>query len=177
MENEFLGATASSQLSIEAKSILKSVQTEDAKLSQSSNLTRSDFHYFRARFNYYRLSLMRLPGNEREVLEPVLGRFLDKITQNEVAAHTENPVLEKPRPFLEAVGSQALKVVPEKSAEPVLEPIPTQIEKSAPLRADLSKKLISQLKMIKMALQAEPTKEGQKTLSEGIDRMIDHLQE
>ncbi|TVQ77681.1 MAG: hypothetical protein EA369_08845 [Bradymonadales bacterium] len=68
-----------SQLGSEAQSMLRSIRTENAKLCQAKALAQSDVHYFRARHNYYRLSLRHLQNEERKLLEPVLVKFRENI--------------------------------------------------------------------------------------------------
>lgn len=150
-------------LGIEAKSILRSIQTEDLKLEQSPQLSRSDLHYFRARYNYYRLSLLRLPPEERSVLEPFMGRFYDRIMRTELNSGT---IPESPRPFLQSVAKPTVPDAGNVSQTPA-----PSFSNSLSKNADI----ISELRLIKLSLAADLSPEAKKILAESIDRVISKL--
>ncbi len=180
-------AFSSSLLGIESRSILKSIQTEYTKLSQSALLTRSDLHYFRARYNYYRLSLLRLPQEERVVLEPFLGRFIEQIIS---AEGRDGGAPEAPPPFLQSVtpAKQGNATVPGNVVEsvglsaPVNLASPRQdIRVSAQREISAStisgegealRQAVSELQLLKLSLQAELGSESKKILADSIDRII-----
>jgi hypothetical protein len=152
-------------LGMESRSILKSIQTEEAKLAQSTHPTRSDLHYFRARHNYYRLSLLRLPAEERDLLEPVLGRFFERIVTFEQLA--DGPIEKTPAPFLQTV-EKKIEVLKSPSVinSPVL---------SAPVPTVMLDEVISQLQLVRLALTGEYSIEAKKVLCDGLDRIISKL--
>lgn len=181
-KNTFDGSSVmvdESRLGMEARSIYKSIKTEEAKLIQYSNPTRSDLHYFRARFNYYRLSLLRLNAEEKALLEPVLSQFLDRIVRIEGGEETSAP------PFLEAVETQpeqeanaAAELVAEAAApasKPVPEPQVYQPKKKLQPGADLSVK--EQLKLIQMALRVEASEDGNTLISKSLQAVIDRIED
>lgn len=173
------------RLGPEARSILKSIQTEDAKMQGSSSLARSDLHYFRARFNYYRLSLLRLLPEEKSILEPVLAQFLHRIVGFEREMGSGEPNF---TPFLAPV-ERAAEKLPERANEKVYEkplerssdrvssqtidkalssnPIPSQSFNSR-LKTS-TEDLVSQLTLIKMALSSEIDSHGRRILADGIE--------
>lgn len=151
---------AQSDLGIEARSILKSIQTEHSKLKQSSSIAQSDLHYFRARFNYYRLSLTRLLPKERESLEPHLSSFYEEIAALESGQATGLEV-ERPTPFLEPV-------------EPKPEP-EVRVTEEVASPASVSKEAIDQLKLLRLALEAEPSKSGNQLIAHQLDTVIQRL--
>ncbi len=167
-------------LGIEARSILKSLETESSKLGQFQSLSRTDRHYFRARFNYYKLSILRLRSEEREFLEPRLQTFHEQIVQREFEIESQDL---RPTPFLEAVPSLSIaaSTLPPASA-PVPVPnhshtlvLPASNSSSAAMSNSLAQDLINELQMLKMALQAKPSEDGQKIIAAGVDRILEKL--
>jgi hypothetical protein len=156
-----------SVLGMESRSILKSIQTEEAKLVQSQHLTRSDLHYFKARHNYYRLSLLRLPSDERSLLEPSLGRFFEKISRFE---SREGASEEKAPPFIHSVDKRELL----KALEPMPEPLS---QKTKSLENSLGEEILSQLQLIRLALTGDVSSESKKVLCDGVDRIISRLKD
>lgn len=172
----------SAKLGMEARSILKSIQTEESKLQYSANLTRSDRHYFRARADYYRLSLKRLPTEERLILEPSLARFNEKIIRLEL----EDGVVEaKPIPFLAQVEKSTFEKTSDRPAEKVFEnSIPLSSSMSAPLAefktsgalsSQSLDEMISQLSLVQLALSADINAESRRILADGLERVIQRL--
>lgn len=172
-----LDQASASKLGMEARSILKSIHTEESKLVNSTNVTRSDHYYFRARHNYYKLSLLRLCAEERQVLEPVLAKF-----QKQIHSFTEG-IDEKAKehftPFLESVEKLGPKaelrnkneVLPEaqiKAAEP-------QVYTPKAMSADFAEELISQLSLLQLALNAELSPSSKKVLGDGVQRIIRNI--
>lgn len=177
-------------LGIESRSILKSIQTEESKLVQAHQLTRSDLHYFRARYHYYRLSLLRLPPEERSVLEPVLARFFGRIQKAESAS---SDLVDKPAPpFIHAV--PALQSTKEAIATSSMNfqgdlhlPSALEREEAARMLAQSEKptavssnqslldEVVGQLQLVRLALTAETTPEAKRILCEGVDRTIAKL--
>lgn len=163
-----------SVLGMESRSILKSIQTEEAKLVQSNHLTRSDLHYFRARHNYYRLSLLRLPSEERSVLEPVLGRFFERILNFE--ERDESALERSPAPFLQTVErpppSRSLTMVTPGSSNPrAADPLPGMPSISSSTLLEV----VSQLQLVRLALGGDFGPDGKKILIEGMDRVLQKL--
>lgn len=169
-------ALETAELGMEARSILKSIRTEDAKLAQALHLTRSDLHYFRARFNYYRLSLMRLSDGEREGIEPVLSSFYEKIVAKE-SQWSEGDEQQPPTPFLAPV---------EDAAEERAEPTPSSPENKiaeGPAEGRSEKvsssnsHLITRLSLLKVALQAPPSKENNDLMAKTLDELLEEYQQ
>lgn len=160
-------------LGMEARSILRSIRTEHGKLAQSPQLARSDLHYFRARHNYYRLSLMRLEPLERQILEPVLAKFRDKIHESERGG-SESRELEKreaqPTPFLAPVELEAKEPAVKESSIPELrEPSKTSVSES------VLKSILMELELVEIALTAEASNERNRVIQSGIHRIKNHL--
>lgn len=175
-------AFSSSLLGIESRSILKSIQTEYTKLTQAQLLTRSDLHYFRARYNYYRLSLLRLPPEERVVLEPFLGRFIEQIM---TAESREGSAPDAPSPFLQSV-SPSIKpgVSTVSSAHAPLPQAPAaaqnmaefpELEASSVSSSSLVQ-AVGELRLLKLSLHAELGADSKKILADSIDRVISNIQ-
>lgn len=163
-------------LGMEARSILKSIQNEESKLIQSSaHLTRSDRHYFEARYNYYRLSLMRLQTQERATLEPFLQRFWSRLS--ETSAEDKNDSY-KPAPFLTSVASN-----PPRASSPQEPAVPLPASRSissdpvvpSVVPKEVIQDVVSQLGLVQLALQADLSKDSKLLLSEGVDRVIQRL--
>lgn len=161
--------THSESLGMEARSILKSIQTETAKLEQSEDLARSDLHYFRARFNYYRLSLMRLLPAEREILEPVLSHFMELIAAREINGHEKLAASNPSRSpaFLEKV----VEKFPQQNSEAqkVLN------YRNEGLSSSMKEELISELSVLKMALSAEASNQGNRHIARSLEKVIDRI--
>ena len=177
-------------LGMEAKAILKSIQTEDSKLQQSGQLMRSDLHYFRARFNYYRLSLMRLLPEERKTLEPVLSNFRCHIVENEAgvgdskseASYTPflAPVesVPSPAPKLPEVAvvsskTQASDAVMTGELEKLakqLSPESTRISVQRP--SELSSDVLNDLRLVRLALTGQISPESAPIVIQALDRVI-----
>jgi hypothetical protein len=159
-----------SGLGMEARSIWRSIQTESSKLEQSGSLARSDLHYFRARFNYYRLSLLRLTPAEREVLEPLLSEFMELIAAREAENQDAlSPKLPATPPFLESV--------PEK--QPAVSPDLNQTISSAArqIQPDVSRvDVLNRLQVIQMALQAPASQAGNQVIAKSLSSIIDNLE-
>jgi len=162
-------------LGMEARSILKSIETEDSKLVHASALTRSDRHYFRARYNYYRLCLIRLNPEERAGLEPSLSRFLAHISGLE--AKEDAVDLEKPSAFLGPVQS----VSKPSNSRPEA---PRQSFSDHPLKSadslnldTLKADIVAQLTLVQLALKAEATPESQRIVIQGIERVIKDIRD
>ncbi len=177
-----------SELGIESRSILKSITTEESKLLQSKQVTKSDLHYFRARYNYYRLSLLRLPQEERRALEPHLGRFLGRIIE---AERLDNGETVYPRAFLQAidsrsVGTEAAKARAERaqplgnetavvgeelqskgSLASVGERVANQVPTGSEIRQDLE--------ILRLALFSHPDEAARKILITQVEKLIDRL--
>jgi hypothetical protein len=168
---EMYDPIAIAKLGPEARSILKSIQTEDSKLQSASQPARSDLHYFRARFNYYRLSLLRLLPEEKAVLEPVLATFLHRIVAFEGDAGAGQPGV---TPFLTTV--EKLSSSRPTTERTVVQPTSSATNSSSS-RATRSttEELISQLHLIKMALASDIDGTGRKALSDGLERVIQTL--
>lgn len=166
------------QLGMEARSILKSIRTEHAKLDQSKAVATQDLHYFRARYNYYRLSLMRLTSEERKLLEPFLSEFRASIVKREAFAGNEAEAPEaQVTPFLAPVDE---KVEPEPTPEPeavdsVAHDQPDQEEREVPVSEDLKASLRSELSLVKLALGAKASAESNEIISQAVDRMLKKL--
>ncbi len=184
IETNSVNSSASSGLllGIESRSILKSILTEEAKLTQSSTITRSDLHYFRARYNYYRLSLLRLLPEERGILEPVLGRFFEKINRSENSEGI-SPDGKAAAPFIHAVErpavlrSESQKVVSRPSELSVLSVNPeVSAPKPSSIQSELMDDIIGQLQLVKIGLTADITPEARRILVDGVERLIGKLQ-
>lgn len=150
-----------SELGMEARAILKSIQTEDVKLSHAKNLTRSDRHYFRARYNYYKLCLLRLRSEERRAIEPVLSSFHQKIGELERVDDASREVT----PFLHSVGKEDVKVMKEHPK--------TNLNLTRENREDI----VSQLSLLQLALSAELTAASKKVLSDNVTRVVKQLKD
>jgi hypothetical protein len=172
-------------LGMEAQSILKSIETETQKLQQFDVLARTDRHYFRARFNYYKLSILRLRSEERAHLEPKIGKFFGLIMEKELASDAVPEVVHTP--FLEAVKPPSSPVFRTPS-EPVLDvKVPAQPSSFASRPASYSApespkgpsrsshEVVSELQLIRLALQANPSIEGNRLLGEALERVIAKL--
>lgn len=158
---------ALARLGPEARSILKSIQTEDTKLQSSTSPARSDLHYFRARFNYYRLSLLRLLPEEKSVLEPILARFLHRIVAFEGDVGTPESSF---TPFLAPVEKfVAPRASPQAASAPAAANTPLKSSRSN------AEEIISQLHLIKMALASDIDALGRRALSDGLERVIQSL--
>jgi|GEM_PF-5039456 len=168
--------SAEHQLGIEARSILKSIQTEHAKLSQSGFVARSDLHYFRARYNYYRLSLMRLIPDERCLLEPVLFSFRSKIVEKEAQLESGTPAEESKAPFtpfLSPVEKNDVVQKEEKNPFSELEKkLPDLEDKKPSFQEDLARELLSELSLVRMALTSRVSSEGNQIIADAVDRVI-----
>lgn len=180
-----------SELGMEAQSILKSIRTEHGKLAQSQNLALSDLHYFRARYKYYRLSLMRLLPNERKSLEPVLDKFREAIYEVERSFEDSGSFEPKQSvtPFIvpveEVVESSStsafvsrpapetknLTASPAKSDSNVGSQIGSSTSASA-----LIAELRSELELIDMALEAPISEQRKQTIQKNIKRIIRQLE-
>ena len=173
-------------LGMEAQSILKSIETEMQKLQQFDALARTDRHYFRARFNYYKLSILRLRSEERAHLEPKIGKFFGLIMEKEMASDAVPEVVHTP--FLEPVRSRPSFVPPSSgsgvAAEPIVEPRAPILPQPSrqPMNAEGSNvsnrssvDVLSELQLIKMALQVAPSVEGNRLMSEAVDRVLAKL--
>ena len=146
-------------LGMEAKAILKSIQTEDSKLQQSGQLMRSDLHYFRARFNYYRLSLMRLLPEERKTLEPVLSNFRCHIVENEAGVGDSKSEASY-TPFLAPVENKS-------SPGPKL---PEGAVVSS--KAQASDAVLNDLRLVRLALTGQISPDSAPILIQALDRVI-----
>lgn len=165
------GVGASSSLSMEARSILRSIQTESSKLEQANLLARSDLHYFRARFNYYRLSLLRLSPHERSVLEPILSHFMELIAAREAENQESlSPKLPSTPPFLESVAERQKK-------ESVVfdEPVTAKPERLE--EAKVACDILGNLQVIQMALQAPASASGNQIIAKQISHLIRELEQ
>lgn len=174
---------AFSRLGLEARSILKSIETETVKLKQYEFLSRTDRHYFRARFNYYKLSILRLRQEERDFIEPKLIEFHQDIAQREFESGGD-PSEVTHAPFLHAV----------KKGEPVpglIEPsgLASTSLRSEPPRmtwkaeasvapssdSEFAQALIGELSMVRLALQASPSHDNNRIIGEAIDRAMSRV--
>lgn len=160
----------SAVLGIEARSILKSIETETQKLLQFDSLSRTDRHYFRARFNYYKLSILRLRAEEREVLEPKLVTFHQDICQREFEGGGD-PSDVKHAPFLDVVR----KEMSHSRVPGLIDEAPKANHIEGGISYQLQEALVSELSIVKLALQAKPSADGQKIIADAIDRMISKL--
>jgi hypothetical protein len=179
------------ELGMEAQSILKSIRTEHAKLMQSPSIALSDLHYFRARHNYYRLSLVRLLTSERKMLEPVLGKFREAIFEVERRFEQGGSVLEPSKsvtPFLTPV-QETSSYQPQISAPEVgqksepTRPV-SEINSGAPNRSDENRprkrstevsaewveKLQGDLELLELALEAPLDDQRKRSIIRGIQR-------
>ncbi len=172
-------------LGMEAQSILKSIETETQKLQQFDLLARTDRHYFRARFNYYKLSILRLRAEERAHLEPKIGKFFGLIMEKELASDAVPEAVHTP--FLEAVKAPAAPafrspVEPALDVKALSQPSSFVSRPSSQPSAELpkgpsrsSQEVVSELQLIRLALQANPSVEGNRLLGEAVDRLISRL--
>jgi hypothetical protein len=159
---------SATNLGMEARSILKSIRTEETKLVNSTDTTRSDHYYFRARANYYKLSLLRLTPEERQMLEPVLARFHKSIQDVEDRVKgTKEPLT----PFLEAVEKVPDISAPE-ARQPAAEPVRAELPRGQKIDSDYADNLVSQLSLLQLALNAELSAESKKILGDGVQRII-----
>jgi len=181
------------QLGAEAKAILKSIQTEDTKLQQSGQLMRSDLHYFRARFNYYRLSLMRLLPEERKALEPILSNFRCHIVENEAGVGDSKSETSY-TPFLAPVEKASASA--SKAAEPAAVSSMGQISEEMPRReiknlektqaygssmapvqtsvraTDMSSDVLNDLRLVRLALTGQISPESAPVVIQALDHVI-----
>ena len=165
------GAGASLGLGMEARSILRSIQTESSKLEQASLLARSDLHYFRARFNYYRLSLLRLSPNERGVLEPILSHFMELIAAREAENQESlSPKLPSTPPFLESVAERQKK-------EPFALDDQASPASNKQAEAKTAHDILGHLQLIQMALQAPATSSGNQIIAKQVSHIIQELEQ
>ena len=153
------------QLGMEARSILKSIQTEHSKLVHAKQLTRSDRHYFRARHNYYKSSLLRLTATEQKILEPLLTEFHHQISKLEIGQEVIKSNEERSAPFLQLVETSEK---PENNFS-----IGNSIfsNQKGELRS-----VVHQLQLIKLAFSAELSVQGQKIVEMGLDRALLELE-
>lgn len=164
------GVEASSSLSMEARSILRSIQTESSKLEQASLLARSDLHYFRARFNYYRLSLLRLSPQERNVLEPILSHFMELIAAREAESQESlSPKLPSTPPFLESVAESQKKESAVFDESATAKP---ERQEEAKVAYDI----LGNLQVIQMALQAPASSSGNQIIAKQISHLIQEFE-
>ncbi len=161
------------RLGIEARSILKSIETETVKLKQFEVMSRTDRHYFRARFNYYKLSILRLRSEERDFLEPRLVSFYQEICQREIEGGNDPTDLPRPTAILEPVPTAPKAVERPLSVSSKGDLLPSL--EASPTPKDL-KVTVQELQLIRMALQAEPSKTGQQMISAALDRVISQLE-
>jgi len=159
-------------LGMEAQSILKSIETETQKLQQFDVLARTDRHYFRARFNYYKLSILRLRSEERAHLEPKIGKFFGLIMEKELASDAVPEVVHTP--FLEAVKSPS-SPVPAQPSSFASRPASYSAPESPKGPSRSSHEVVSELQLIRLALQANPSIEGNRLLGEALERVIAKL--
>jgi hypothetical protein len=160
-------------LGMEARSIFKSIRTENTKLLQADRSARSDLSYFKARHNYYKLSILRLDPIERQILEPVLAKFRRHIQDWEMGIQVQTP----PTPFLAAV-EQAVTPVPESSDEADLNltavPV-TRSELAKPKSETSATALRSEIELIQVALSAEASNERNQVIRSALDRIKERL--
>jgi len=171
----------SSSLGPEARSILRSIQTENVKLLQSAQLSKSDLHYFRARFNYYRLSLMRLVSDERGLLEPALGEFRANIVVREAGVESGQKYEVKSTPFLApveaAMASPSVESVPAKPQAPSLPKVEAVIESPPKVSRGTSpgqglEELRRDLRLLQLALRSATSVEENQILSDSVGSIL-----
>jgi len=162
-------------LGMEARSVFRSIRTEQNKLTQSGHVSRTDLSYFHARYNYYKLSLMRLDPIERQILEPVLGMFREKLATLE----TGSAEMPQPTAFLTSVEK---RTVAEEKHAPVT-PIPASaVSVTAPLPEDEElienpkvgikrEAILAELDLISIALSAEASNQRNSVIKLAIDRV------
>lgn len=179
-------------LGMEAQSILKSIRTEHTKMLQSKTIARSDLHYFRARHNYYRLSLMRLEPHEREGLEGVLQDFRSKISEIE-ALTIDGPMETVHTPFLAPVETSEAET---KRQEQVTDRITSTLQpnrqvavegpasspafvemkvSSNTLSEALVDEFVSELSLLQLALKAEASNQNNAICSAAVERVVQKL--
>lgn len=169
-------------LGMEARSILRSIRTEHAKLTQAESVAQSDLHYFRARYNYYKLSLLRLDEGEKQMLEPVLKLLKTSIIAAERVSF-ESVQEEEPAPFLAAVERKSVQSEPapvrsSDQAERATEK--TKAASSAMALQSLEAKtgleaIESELQLVRLALSGEINPQAKTVLAQSIDRVIDKI--
>jgi len=153
-------------LGMEARSVFRSIRTEQNKLTQSGQVSRTDLSYFHARYNYYKLSLMRLDPIERQILEPVLGMFREKLATWETGS-AERP---QPTAFLTSV---------EKPVERIVEKVvPAKVEVSEdddlvelPKSESDRSAILAELDLISIALEAEASNQRNSVIKSAVDRV------
>lgn len=159
-------------LGMEARSILKSIRTEHLKLSQSNQVAQSDLHYFRARYNYYKLSLLRLDESEKDLLNPVLKGFkeaIQSLERNSFEAENHAP---EPTPFLAPVSvktPEPAEDLAEREARPPQEALQALSQNSELEKAE------NELRLIQLALRAEASTENNELISEAVSRVLKRL--
>jgi len=177
-------------LGMEAKSILRSIQTEHSKLVQSASLSHSDLHYFRARYNYYRLSLLRLEDSERQTLQKSLNAFRTQIAEAEIGGKSSQKA-EKiaPAPFLEEVTqkqnfveeevSRELPPQTQREVEELQKPVSeARSSSSSKLEKNVDKEsVLSELHLLQIALMAEASNERNAVCAAAVSRLIQKIKE
>lgn len=173
------------ELGMEAQSILKSIRTENTKLCQSKSLAQSDVHYFRARHNYYRLSLLRLLPAERKMLEPVLAKLRENILNREARmgqpfeqdAEAITPFITpvEDSPIVQNMASQSVSASSAaiESSQPVSTPEAAEQTRAVPAR--LLKDLSEELELMELALEAKPSEERNQKLIRAVQRIRRNL--
>lgn len=179
-------------LGMEAQSILKSIRTEHSKMLQSKSIARSDLHYFRARHNYYRLSLMRLEPHEREGLEGVLQEFRSKISEIEALTidgpmetvhtpflapvETSEPELKKPDPASDRITSTSQPKTQPVVEQPSSSPAFVEMKVSSnTLSEALVDEFVSELSLLQLALKAEASNQNNAICSAAVERVVQKL--
>lgn len=189
LNSEVMQKDSADILGMEAKSILRSIQTEHSKLVQSAALSHSDLHYFRARYNYYRLSLLRLEDSERQSLQKALNLFRSQIAEAEIGGKTSNRVEESaPAPFLEEVTAKAARPEIDCSSESIIaverdefSEVKTAVPANTPAlqKTGEPKKeaILSELNLLQIALSAEASNDRNSICSQAISRLIQKVQD
>jgi len=155
-------------LGMEARSVFRSIRTEQNKLTQSGQVSRTDLSYFHARYNYYKLSLMRLDPIERQILEPVLGMFREKLAAWETGS-AERP---QPTAFLTPVEKPvAEKPVVEKPAPAKIEVAEEEDVVELPKNEMNRDAILAELDLISIALSAEASNQRNATIKLAVDRI------
>ena len=139
-------------LGFEARSILRSIRTEHSKLCQLGQVSSPDLPYFKARFNYYRLSLMRLDPYEKSLLEPVLNKFRDRIAEVEKGDITPNTEI--------SLSSKSEATENEKFVEP-----------ESDARSISLKEIAEELHLVEIALMAECSAERNQTIRRAVEKI------
>ena len=152
-------------LGMEARSILKSIQTEASKMAHSGIPTRTDLHYFRARYNYYKLTILRLADSEKQIINPVLADFLDHLVIAEGKLSEKS--MEAP-PFLATVAPQV------KQAKKELEMVEEERKEEVLHHADQSRWL-AEIALLRLALQAPASRENNDIVVRALDRLADEI--